>query len=60
MFPVTGVASLQSTESGHSVYCTLHMYSPASEYRRPDICRLATGLSVSGVCDSEWSVTAGQ
>ena len=38
MFPVTGIASLQSTVSGHSVHCTLHMYSPASECCRPDIC----------------------
>ena len=40
MVPVTGVASLQSTPSGHDAYSTLHMYSPASEYCRPDMSRL--------------------
>ena len=49
MFLVTGVASLQSTVAGHCVYSTLHMYSPASEYRRPDICRLLDRVSVAVV-----------
>ena len=40
ILPVTGVASLQSTPSGHITYSTLHMYSPSSEYCRSDICRL--------------------
>ena len=49
MFLVTGVASLQSTAAGHCVYSTPHMYSPASEYRRPDICRLLDRVSVAVV-----------